>query len=1258
MKKKFATLILIVCSIFLAGCFDDSSDPVQLSMPQNVRVETLDEGIYVLFDAVENADCYRIEVDQAGYLTTSNEYNIKSILKQNKNYRIKVKALSNSNFIDSEYSETITYSKIMTLAKPVLRLNETVLSWNTVDSASEYEIDLQTPDGQNLKIYTQGNNYNFSAQLKNAGEYRISVTAQNKSEFILDSEASEYVVYRHFSTLQSPSGLVAGKKGGEVWLGFIADKSSRNYFVKIDDQQFLITSAQLHNGAINLSEIYNFSQPKRYYISLSVSGNEFFKLSDETQIYFDNYLKLPAAVITNVSETADNYLIEWDCDYNGEYNVFINGAVFALNVNSKSLSVPKTDLTENSFNVNVMAKGYAMLLNSDLSQTYYYNCAPQLQTPANVNISQNIISFDAVQGAQNYILKIDETEFETDSTVVNLNSLIATAGEYTVKVKAVAGGFSPSDYSETKTFIKNEKLAGISAELDKNSLIIAGSANAYCYDLYIDNVKSDRVTAGTVDLTDYISSYGEYKIKVKAMPNPAGYYTESDFSNEITYSIGKKLSAVQNINVDNSSDLFTLSFTTVDFADYYEISVNSSDFYAYANEADISKYITGAGSFLIKIRACSFLSDFEKSDLSQFEYVHIVELSQINDLSVETEGQNYFINFTPIPDATNYVLKIYGVGECHINANGEDITNFLQVGLNTITLTPVANEYHISPLESEPLTIEKFVKLSVISNYSIKKQNDKIMLNWQSVDESTGYNIKINNQLKQIAYSEISLDLAQYLSGEGNYEISVQTVGGGYYLSSDYLSVSYKHKFENAYDYKRYKVFMYGENVSYYIENYESFEKVIWHQYLYRLNKIKICLGITVSQLSSEYNSKYSETGSHNVDNLAFYALCYYPEYVKSGTFDTLQTLKTENVYEIKFDNLITSDCTEQFDLEKYRVGYDLTDEEIEQIENETNPINHSAQQITDLNKRSDDFDGFKINEKEKVKVFNCEQLVMVSQYGMQPDIADAESVAYQVYNNAKIVLRNIVSDEMTNVQKVNAIFEWVQKQNVYDYEQITYGAIKGSTVDNLAHFSVYYLEGVLYNLNSSLAVCDGIAKTFMLLCRIEGIEAIKINGLAGGGRHAWNKVKIDGEWYMVDATWSDTKNSVLENVEIMSHDYFLVSDNDVKSSHEQEWPVKGSYAANNNYKYFEKTLFMNDLGIATNLSAANTVHLRSILKYLTKDFKEGRNSGYVIDFEVKDAQLYNEIQSVMQSISLPAHSYAYSAKVINGKYVVNMFSC
>jgi hypothetical protein len=101
--------------------------------------------------------------------------------------------------------------------------------------------------------------------------------------------------------------------------------------------------------------------------------------------------------------------------------------------------------------------------------------------------------------------------------------------------------------------------------------------------------------------------------------------------------------------------------------------------------------------------------------------------------------------------------------------------------------------------------------------------------------------------------------------------------------------------------------------------------------------------------------------------------------------------------------------------------------------------------------------------------------------------------------------------------EKARAIFRWITDRVAYDAE----GFFSGRYGDNRA-------EAVLRNRK---AVCEGFANLFELLCRHAGVEAVKIRGSAKGvgyvpgtkgrgGPHAWNAVRLDGTWQLVDATW------------------------------------------------------------------------------------------------------------------------------------------
>lgn len=221
---------------------------------------------------------------------------------------------------------------------------------------------------------------------------------------------------------------------------------------------------------------------------------------------------------------------------------------------------------------------------------------------------------------------------------------------------------------------------------------------------------------------------------------------------------------------------------------------------------------------------------------------------------------------------------------------------------------------------------------------------------------------------------------------------------------------------------------------------------------------------------------------------------------------------------------------------------------------------------------RPNTFDSFKINEiTQTATVKTSDQLYFAVEAGFRPVPVEG-SEAESVYNAAKDVARKYIDDSMTDYQKVHAIYDWLGANVIYDYDLLTEmsGIKPGQEAYNKFYsYDSFYLEGVFQN---GVAVCNGIAKAFVLLCAIEGIPAVKVNGTANGAAHAWNKVYIDGKWYIVDSTWSNVKSgSILGGkTEAFTHEYLLITNEKSVADGrvEQTEDTKGYYCYDPNYVY------------------------------------------------------------------------------------------
>jgi hypothetical protein len=77
---------------------------------------------------------------------------------------------------------------------------------------------------------------------------------------------------------------------------------------------------------------------------------------------------------------------------------------------------------------------------------------------------------------------------------------------------------------------------------------------------------------------------------------------------------------------------------------------------------------------------------------------------------------------------------------------------------------------------------------------------------------------------------------------------------------------------------------------------------------------------------------------------------------------------------------------------------------------------------------------------------------------------------------------------------------------------------------------------------------CNGYAKTMQYLCDQAGIECLTLPGMnAHGTTHAWNKVKVSGKWYIIDATWADPASN---GGDFISHPFFMVPDSWTVNTH------------------------------------------------------------------------------------------------------------
>lgn len=127
------------------------------------------------------------------------------------------------------------------------------------------------------------------------------------------------------------------------------------------------------------------------------------------------------------------------------------------------------------------------------------------------------------------------------------------------------------------------------------------------------------------------------------------------------------------------------------------------------------------------------------------------------------------------------------------------------------------------------------------------------------------------------------------------------------------------------------------------------------------------------------------------------------------------------------------------------------------------------------------------------------------------------------------------LSDQsLTAYEKELALHDWLIAWAEYDPGALSSGPVGTPIPHNDNPYGL---------LVGRKGICTGYSYTFALLMDLAGIECVTVPGTAHGGadEHAWNLVKLDGEWYAVDATWDDPVASFVVPAS-MSHKYFNVT--------------------------------------------------------------------------------------------------------------------
>ncbi|WP_179320687.1 transglutaminase domain-containing protein [Winogradskyella helgolandensis] len=168
-----------------------------------------------------------------------------------------------------------------------------------------------------------------------------------------------------------------------------------------------------------------------------------------------------------------------------------------------------------------------------------------------------------------------------------------------------------------------------------------------------------------------------------------------------------------------------------------------------------------------------------------------------------------------------------------------------------------------------------------------------------------------------------------------------------------------------------------------------------------------------------------------------------------------------------------------------------------------------------------------------------------------------------------------IEHDFETDIEKTRAAYFWIANHITYDYKTFRKNKknkkIRSkSKADYEAKLQIYNRKLAQKTLRKRSAVCEGYSRLLTEVLKDLNIISVVVTGYAktyvqeigrkrNNSNHAWNAVKLDNKWYLIDATWS-TGNSIY-NSEFFnfSDTYFMIDPDNLILTHfpdDEQWQL------------------------------------------------------------------------------------------------------
>ncbi len=195
------------------------------------------------------------------------------------------------------------------------------------------------------------------------------------------------------------------------------------------------------------------------------------------------------------------------------------------------------------------------------------------------------------------------------------------------------------------------------------------------------------------------------------------------------------------------------------------------------------------------------------------------------------------------------------------------------------------------------------------------------------------------------------------------------------------------------------------------------------------------------------------------------------------------------------------------------------------------------------------------------------------------------------VTTSVQTLANYLIQPAQNDVEKARAVYDWIAMNISYNYNEYLNPSAGGTSAADV--------------LQSRSSICEGYSNLFQTIATAAGLEVETIDGwgkgigysagdqITGPSDHAWNAVKINGAWYLLDSTWgagyTDEQNNFVFDFD---DEYFLMPPEQFIYTHfpeDAKWQLLSTPISNNEFADLpdvQRRFFSYDLVLDSNLKS------------------------------------------------------------------------